>query len=59
MANNTLFPTEIPRICEKGTILLREGEHAKYAYQAIKGCLKSYVLDEQGKEYIVQFTPED
>ena len=43
---------------QKGTILLRAGDIATYGYKVIKGCLKSYVIDDSGKEHIIQFAPE-
>lgn len=46
------------RTIEKGTILLRQGEVAKYGYYVKSGCLKSYSIDKAGKEHILQFAPE-
>lgn len=43
----------------KGDILLSSGEIAKFAYKVEVGCLKSYVIDNAGKEHILQFAPED
>lgn len=43
----------------KGEILLRSGEIASFAYKVESGCLKSYVIDNTGKEHILQFAPED
>jgi len=43
---------------KKGSILISPGEYSKYAYQVIKGCLKSYFVDKAGKECILQFAPE-
>ncbi|HET9824049.1 MAG TPA: Crp/Fnr family transcriptional regulator [Chitinophagaceae bacterium] len=51
--------TLIPKYLEKGEILLREGEIAKYGAFVAKGCLRSYVVDNKGKEHIVQFAPEN
>jgi CRP/FNR family transcriptional regulator, anaerobic regulatory protein len=51
----TLF---IPRHLEKGELLLREGEVARYGAFVAKGCLRSYVVDHTGKEHIIQFAPE-
>lgn len=44
---------------DKGELLLREGEVAKYGAFVCKGCLRSYVVDNNGKEHIVQFAPEN
>jgi CRP-like cAMP-binding protein len=43
----------------KGDILLSYGDIAKYTYRVESGCLKSYVIDNAGKEHILQFAPED
>jgi CRP-like cAMP-binding protein len=47
-----------PKHLKKGGIFLREGEVAKYTAFVEKGCLRSYVIDNKGKEHIVQFAPE-
>ena len=49
----------IPRSMKKGELLLREGEVAKYGAFVCTGCLRSYVVDNKGKEHIVQFAPEN
>lgn len=43
----------------KGEILLRQGDVASFGFKVISGCLRSYVLDNSGKEHILQFAPED
>lgn len=48
----------IPRHLEKGELLLREGEVARYGAFVVRGCLRSYVVDNSGKEHIIQFAPE-
>lgn len=47
------------RHLKKGEFLLREGEIARYGAFVAKGCLRSYVLDNKGKQHIVQFAPEN
>ena len=42
----------------KGEIILKQGEIAKYGYFVKSGCLKSYTVDDAGKEYVMQFAPE-
>lgn len=42
----------------KGEILLKQGEIAKNGYFVKSGCLKSYSVDNSGKEHIMQFAPE-
>jgi CRP/FNR family transcriptional regulator, anaerobic regulatory protein len=44
---------------KKGGVLLREGEVAKYSAFVEKGCLRSFVIDNKGKEHIVLFAPEN
>ena len=48
----------IPKQLKKGEFLIREGEVVKYAAFVEKGCLRSYVVDDKGKDHIVQFAPE-
>jgi CRP-like cAMP-binding protein len=48
----------LPKHLKKGELLLREGEVAKYGAFVAKGCLRSYVIDNKGKEHVVQFAPE-
>ncbi|WP_230680180.1 Crp/Fnr family transcriptional regulator [Pontibacter rufus] len=47
------------RHVEKGQLLLRVGEVCLYGSFVLKGCLRSYVIDEKGKEHIIQFAPEN
>jgi CRP/FNR family transcriptional regulator, anaerobic regulatory protein len=49
----------IPKHLEKGELLIREGEIPKYGAFVAKGCLRSYVVDDKGKEHIIQFAPEN
>ena len=43
----------------KGEFLLREGEVPKYGAFVCKGFLRSYFIDNKGKEHIIQFAPEN
>ncbi len=43
----------------KKTLLVQEGDRCLHSYFVIKGCIKSYVLDQTGKEHILQFAPEN
>jgi CRP-like cAMP-binding protein len=52
----TLF---IPKKVNKGEFLLREGGMAKYGMFVASGCLRTYTIDNKGKEHILQFSPED
>ncbi len=47
------------RSVEKGQFLLSVGEVSRYQAFVVKGCLRSYHTDSQGKEHILQFAPED
>lgn len=49
----------VPRSLRKGEFLLREGEVSKYGVFITKGCLRSYTVDNKGKEHIIQFAPEE
>jgi len=42
----------------KGEVLLNLGSIASYGYKVETGCLRSYVIDQSGKEHILQFAPE-
>jgi len=42
----------------KGQFLLRAGEVCKNSFFTAKGLLRSYTIDKQGKEHIIQFSPE-
>lgn len=48
-----------PKVLKKGEFLQREGEVAKYGAFVAKGFLRSYVIDNKGKEHIIQFAPEN
>lgn len=43
----------------KGQILLCKGDIATKTYYVHKGLLRSYTIDEKGKEHIFMFAPED
>jgi CRP-like cAMP-binding protein len=43
---------------EKGTILLHQGDICHFSFFVSKGLLRSYTIDETGKEHIIQFAPE-
>ena len=49
----------IHRHLKKGEFLVREGEVAKHGAFVAKGFLRSYVIDNKGKEHIMQFAPEN
>lgn len=43
---------------KKGEILTKSGTKSNMAFYVTKGCLRSFVLDDKGKEHIYQFAPE-
>jgi CRP-like cAMP-binding protein len=47
------------RITQKGQILLSAGEFVRYQYFVYSGCLRSYFIDESGKEHTIQFAVND
>jgi CRP/FNR family transcriptional regulator, anaerobic regulatory protein len=49
----------IPRKMKRGEFLMRAGEVAQYGAFVARGCLRSYHIDEKGKEHILQFAPEN
>ena len=51
-----LFKT---KTIEKGKILLHLGEVCLYTNFVTKGCLRSYVIDDKGREHILQFAIEN
>lgn len=48
----------IHKTVKKGTILQRKGDSGTRLYFVKKGCLRSYTIDEKGKEHIFMFAPE-
>ncbi len=59
-SEETLFQNflEIRKVPKK-TILLREGEICQFEAYINKGCIRSYYIDENGFEVIIQFSIED
>ena len=49
----------IPKTLKKGEFLQRQGEVAKLGAFVCTGFLRSYVIDNKGKEHIIQFAPEN
>lgn len=44
---------------KKGDVLIQSGSKANNAYYVVTGCLRSFIVDDKGKEHIYQFAPED
>ncbi|HMG88785.1 MAG TPA: Crp/Fnr family transcriptional regulator [Chryseolinea sp.] len=47
-----------PKTIKKGEFLQRQGEVARLGAFVCKGFLRSYVIDNKGKEHVIQFAPE-
>src|SRR5690606_25402545 len=43
----------------KGEILLQPGEVCQHSFFVEKGLLRAYMMDESGKEHVIQFAPEN
>lgn len=54
-----MFKAFPEKFVKKGVFLLQPGEMTNTAFYVEKGCLRSYVIDNNGKEHIYQFAPED
>jgi CRP-like cAMP-binding protein len=48
-----------PRTIKKDEFLVREGEINKNGAFVAKGFLRSYMIDNKGKQHIIQFAPEN
>jgi CRP-like cAMP-binding protein len=48
-----------PMRVNKGTILFRQGEVCPSVAFVVKGCLRSYITDENNKAHILEFAPEN
>jgi CRP-like cAMP-binding protein len=49
----------VSRTLRKGEFLLREGDEVRYGAFVAKGFLRSYIIDNKGREHIIQFAPEN
>jgi CRP-like cAMP-binding protein len=49
----------VPKSMKKGEFFQRQGEVARYGAFVCKGFLRSYIIDNKGKEHIIQFAPEN
>lgn len=48
-----------PKSVKKRQVLLREGEICNFEAYIVKGCIRTYYIDENGSEVILQFAIED
>src|SRR5678809_800481 len=56
---NFMRSVVLPKQLKKGEFLIREGEITRYGAFVCKGFLRSYFVDNKGKEHVVQFAPEN
>jgi len=49
----------VPKQLKKGEFLIREGEIVRHGAFVCRGFLRSYFVDNKGKEHVVQFAPEN
>jgi CRP-like cAMP-binding protein len=49
----------IPRVVKKNEFIIRAGDVSKYGIFVVSGCLRTYTIDNKGKEHIIQFSVED
>jgi CRP-like cAMP-binding protein len=49
----------LPKTLSAGEFFQRAGEPATHGAFVATGCLRSYIVDAEGREHIVQFAPED
>ncbi|WP_430612645.1 Crp/Fnr family transcriptional regulator [Flavobacterium sp. JP2137] len=54
-----LEPLTFPLSFKKGSVLLEQYQVCDRSYFVCKGLLRSYTVDEMGKEHIIQFASED
>jgi CRP-like cAMP-binding protein len=47
------------RRLRKKQFLVQEGEPGKYIAYVIRGCLRTYTVDEKGEEHVIEFAIED
>ena len=43
----------------KGEMLQRAGDRVQYGYFVARGCLRKFLIDDKGREHILQFAPEN
>lgn len=46
-------------VLPKGTVLIRQGQAVTKIYFVMEGCLRSYCVDDSGKEHTMQFAIKD
>lgn len=58
-AKEFLYSISKEKTLSKGKILIRQGQIVKKTFFVIDGCLRSYVVDKNGKEHTLQFAIKD
>jgi len=56
---NFMRSVVLPKQLKKGEFLIREGEVPRHGAFVCRGFLRSYFVDNKGKEHVVQFAPEN
>lgn len=54
-----ISPDVLMKTFKKGTIVMEQNTIDDATYFVIKGLLRAYTIDENGKEHIIQFAPEN
>jgi len=58
-SKGVIFTTMIEdRILERGEIIQRQGDEVKFLFKVQSGLLRSFFVDEMGKEHVFMFAPE-
>lgn len=47
------------KVVKKNEVILRQGETCNHTFFIAKGLLRAYTIDENGKEHVLQFAPEN
>lgn len=55
---NSIIEGIEPIIAKKGTLLLKQGDRSSKSFYVKRGLLRSYIIDQKGKEHIFMFAPE-
>ena len=58
-AEDYLYSISKEKTISKGKVLIRQGEVVKNTYFVKSGCLRSYCVDDNGKEHTLQFAIKD
>ena len=58
-AEEFLYSISKEKTLPKGEVLIRQGQVVKNTFFVLEGCLRSYVIDRNGKEHTLQFAVKD